>query len=696
MAEKKNDILIRSYLVFTGFLLLGICILGKVAYLQVSEGEMWRSKADSLTLDYKSIEPMRGSIYTADGRLLATSIPRYDVHLDMKSPGMKAASFNDEVDSLAYCLANLFRDKSKEEYRRMLREARGEGDRFFLLKRNISYKQQKALKSFPIFRQGKNKGGLILDQTSRRERPFNILAQRTVGFSLPNKSVQPVGIEGAFDKDLSGTQGKRLMRRIAGGVWKPVNTENEIEPNDGYDIVTTIDLNLQDVAENALMNQLSAHNAEMGCAVLMEVSTGHIKAIANLRRNDAGEYSEDYNFVLGYRSEPGSTFKLASVMAALEDGLIDLDDTVDTYGGKQRLAGGYVLSDSHNGGYGRVSVKKAFAVSTNVGIYQIIKRSYEKNPQAFIDRLRSMHIADSIPLQIKGGLKPRMKNTYSEDWSKNSLAYMSIGYESLFTPLQLLTFYNAVANNGKMVKPLFVKEIRNMGEVVRTFPTEVIADSICSSKTIAKARELLEEVVRSGTASHIKHAQYSIAGKTGTAQIAQGSSGYGAQKKYQASFCGYFPADKPRYSCAVVVYSPGNNVYYAASVACPVFKDIADKVYALDVEMHKELTAPPDSVVLAGPVLKAGRSVTANKTFRQLGMATKVPAYGWVRNDLKEYSPQAGKVPDVTGMGLRDAMYLLERQGFQVKPSGRGAVLRQSIKPGSTAEKGSLITIELG
>jgi cell division protein FtsI (penicillin-binding protein 3) len=341
-------------------------------------------------------------------------------------------------------------------------------------------------------------------------------------------------------------------------------------------------------------------------------------------------------------------------------------------------------------------VKKAFAVSTNVGIYNIIKRSYEKNPQAFIDRLRSMHIADSVPLQIHGGTKPRLKNTFSEDWSKNSLAYLSIGYESLFTPLQLLTFYNAVANNGKMVKPLFVKEIRNMGEVVKTFPTEVIADSICSSKTIAKARELLEEVVKSGTASHIKHAQYSIAGKTGTAQIAQGSGGYGYQKKYQASFCGYFPADKPRYSCAVVVYSPGNNVYYAASVACPVFKDIADKVYALDTEMHKELSAPPDSVKIAGPSIKAGRSVTVARTFKQMGVPVKLASQGWVSSDLREFTPQSGKVPDVTGMGLRDAVFMLERQGLQVKPSGRGAVLRQSIKPGSPVEKGSLITIELG
>lgn len=700
MADKKNDILTRSYLVFAGFLLFALVIMGRVTFLQVYQGEYWKNKADSLMLDYKSIEPMRGNIYTADGSLLATSLPRYDVHVDFRAPFMSKENFDANVDSLALCLSNLFRDRSKEDYKHLLKDAHRDGERYHLLKRNISYRQQKALRDFPIFRKGKNKGGLILDQSSRRERPFRILAARTIGFKVDNKIVNPVGIEGAFDNELCGTKGQRLMQRIAGGVWKPVNTENEIEPRDGFDVITTIDLNLQDVAENALMKMLQEQNADKGCAVLMEVSTGQIKAIANLtRKGDESTYNEDYNYAIGYKSEPGSTFKLASLMAAIEDGYIDIDDSTDTRGGRMVLAGGKVIEDSHTGGPRMISIRKSFASSSNVGTIDIIQKAYRRNPQAFIDRLRSMHVGEQLSLQLKGEAVPRLKNTTDKDWSALSLPYLSIGYETSLTPLNLLTFYNAVANNGKMVRPLFVKEIRNKGEVIKKFNTDVIADSICSSSTIRQARILLEEVVKSGTASHIKHAQYSIAGKTGTAQIAYGNEGYGApgNKKYQASFCGYFPADNPRYSCVVVVYGPGKSAYYGASIACPVFKDIADKVYALDTDMHKEVVALPDSLLVdANPIIKAGRSASAIKATRAIGLNERIPATGWMRVDKTEFSAVSDKVPNVAGMGLRDAVYLLERQGLQVKPVGRGSVIRQSILPGTKIQRGSLITIELG
>ncbi|MBK9319728.1 MAG: transpeptidase family protein [Bacteroidetes bacterium] len=698
MAEKKNDILIRGYLVFAGFVLFGLAIIARVGYLQIAEGEYWKSKKDSLTLSYRSIPPMRGNIYASDGSLLATSLPRYDVHVDLQAGGLKKDLFNEKVDSLALCLSDLFKDKSKQEYKRILKEARREGDRYLLLKRNISYKEQKALRTFPLFRLGKNKGGLIVDQLSRREKPFKLLASRTIGYKMANKEVESVGIESAFDSHLRGTTGKRLMQRIAGGVWKPVNTENEIEPLDGSDVVTTIDLNLQDVAENALLNQLREHDADMGCAILMEVSTGHIKAIANLKRaDDEDNYKEEFNYAIGQGSEPGSTFKLATLMAAMEDGYVDLDDSTDTFGGEMLLAGGIKMRDSHEGGYGRVSVKKAFAVSSNVGISRIAMKHYSKNPQLFIDRLKAMHVADQLSLQIPGEPAPRLKGTKEKDWSKVSLPFISIGYESKLTPLQLLTFYNAVANNGKMVQPLFVKEIRNKGHVVQQFSGKVIAESICSPATIKKARQLLEEVVTTGTASHIKHAQYTIAGKTGTAQIAQGKDGYKTGKvKYQASFCGYFPADNPRYSCIVMVYAPGKDVYYGASIACPVFKEIADKAFALDTEMHKELESLPDSLFAGYPVVKPGRAVSASLVARNLEVKYKGPSNGWVSSAQQAFTPDYNKVPNVKGMGLRDAMYLLENQGLQVKPIGRGAVIRQSIQPGTKLEKGQRIIIELG
>jgi cell division protein FtsI (penicillin-binding protein 3) len=698
MAEKKNDILRRSYLVFAGFLIFGMAIIGRIGYLQFVEGEYWKAKAEFLTLSYHTISPMRGNIYASDGSLLATSLPRYDIHVDLNSRGIKNDVFNDNVDSLALCLSQLFKGKSKNEYKRMLKEARRNGNRYLLLKRNVSYTEQKILRTFPLFRLGQNKGGLIVDQLSKREKPFKLLASRTVGFKVEDKKVEPVGVEGAFDANLRGTTGKRLMQRIAGNVWKPVNNENEIEPLDGSDVITTIDLNLQDVAEHALMNQLQSSEAEMGCAILMEVSTGHIKAIANLKRGGKeNTYSEDYNYAIGQGTEPGSTFKLATLMAAMEDGYIDLNDSTDTGNGEMRLAGGVTMKDSHQGGYGNISVKKAFAVSSNVGIIRIAQKHYGKNPQKFMDRLRSMHIAEPLALQLPGEPTPRLKNTKDKDWSKVSLPYVSIGYESKLTPLQLLTFYNAVANNGKMIQPLFVKEISNKGKVVKSFQSKVISESICSPATIQMARRMLEEVVITGTASHIKHAQYTIAGKTGTAQIAQGADGYKKDKvKYQASFCGYFPADNPRYTCIVVVYGPSKSAYYGASIACPVFKDIADKAYALDINMHKEVEPAPDSLYAGIPVVKAGRGFSAGKATKNLKVDYKGPNNGWVSKQQSAYTPEDEKVPNVTGMGLRDAMYLLEGQGMMVKPIGRGAVVKQSIQPGTKFQKGQQIIIELG
>lgn len=696
MAEIKKDIIWRVYIVYVGFLLFGLAIVGRVAQLQFSEGEMWKAKADSLTLSYRTIEPSRGNIYAADGSLLATSLPRYDVHLDLMAGGITKDKFNAEIDSLALCLSNLFKDHSKSEYKRILREGRNDKERYFLLKRNISFNEQHALRTFPLFRLGRNKGGLIIDQLSKRERPFKMLAARTVGYKMDNNDVKAVGIEGAFDESLRGVAGKRLMQRIASSVWKPVNNENEVEPRDGSDVITTIDLNLQDVAEHALEEQLKMHDADIGCAILMEVATGEIKAIANLKRTGEDIYSEDFNYAIAQSTEPGSTFKLASMMAALEDGYIDVDDTIDTYNGIARFSN-VTLEDSHRLPLSKVSVRKAFASSLNVATSKLISKYYSKNPSAFINHLKKFHLNEPLGIQLNGEGKPRIKSTTDKDWSLVSLPFISIGYESKLTPLQLLTFYNAVANDGKMVQPLFVKEIRNKGEVVKHYQTKVIADSICSKSTLAKARTLLEEVVKTGTASHIKHAQYSIAGKTGTAQIAQGKDGYKTGKvKYQASFCGYFPADNPKYSCIVVVYAPGKDVYYGASIACPVFKEIADKVYALNTDMHEELKSIPDSLYSGLPKPKAGRTQPMEYVSAQLKVPAPVVETGWMNQQNKSLIIKENTVPSVVGMGLRDAVYLLESQGLNVKPVGRGAVLKQSVPAGEKIEKGKQIIIELG
>jgi len=705
MKENKKDILWRVYLVYGGMLLFGVAIICRVGHLQFVQGDYYRAKADSLTTRMIAIAPSRGNIYTADGGLLATSVPVYEVRFDTKASPLTASYFNENVDSLALCLSALYPERSPGDYKRMLKQARAEGDRYFLLRRNVSFNELRKIRTFPIFRRGRYKGGLIVIQENKRTKPFRLLAQRTIGFN--QKKEEAVGIEGAFDNYLQGVNGQRLMQKISGNVWKPLEDENVIDPKEGSDVITTLDLNIQDVAEEALRTQLMKRNADKGCAVLMEVATGEIKAIANLSRYGENDYREDFNYAIGQGTEPGSTFKLASMMAAMEDGYVDLEDTVDTQGGAINWGAGKPMKDSHEGGYGRVSALHAFEVSSNVGISKLVCKYYSKNPQAFIEHLKRFRLDRPLGLQIHGEAKPRIKNTTDKDWSKVSLPYLSIGYESRISPIQMLAFYNAIANNGKMVRPLLVKEIRDKGVVVKRFYTEVLVDSICSASTIVKARKMLEGVVQNGTAKNLKHADYSIAGKTGTAQIANANTGYNDGKiKYQASFVGYFPADKPLYSCIVVVYAPSNDVYTGNMVAGPIFKEIADKVYATRIDMHRELEKNDSLYTNGKPLPKSGNTASARTVVKALNMQLPVPdeeSMQWARIRLEKgktvVQPVVIKselVPDVKGMGLRDAVYLLETHGLQVKVSGRGSVTRQSIHAGTRFYKGQKIIIELG
>lgn len=703
MVESKKDILLRVYIIFFAFCLFGSAIILQIVRLQFVQGDFWRSKADSLMLDYKTIEANRGSIYACDGSFLAASLPVYEARIDFAVKGIKEKSFNNKVDSLALCLSQLFNDRTKNEYRQLLCTGRNEGEKYFLLKRNISHKQVKQVKQFPVFREGRYKGGLIVIQKSKREKPFQMLAHRTIGYK--RQGVEPVGIEGAYDKYLTGTSGQRLMQKLSGGVWKPVNDENEIEPRDGNDVISTIDPDIQDVAHRALLTQLQMHGADKGCAILMEVATGEIKAIANLTRDKNGEYWEDFNYAIGYATDPGSTFKLASYMTAIEHGHIKIDDTVDTQGGVYTV-GGLPVKDSHDGGYGKISVKQAFEVSSNVAVAKLIRRHYAKNPHAFINALHHYHLDRPIGLQIRGEAKPKIKNPGDKDWSKVSLAFMSFGYESLLTPLQILTFYNGVANNGKMVKPLFVKEIRNKGHVIKKYNTEVLVESLCSPSTIARLKLMMEGVVENGTATNLSTTEYKIAGKTGTAQLNTPGKGYKSGKMtYQASFVGYFPAEEPKYSCMVAVFAPSNNVYYGNRVAGPIFREIADKVYSIQPEMHKELQPDTSISALRHPLVKKGdtrKTISAIKTLKLAHSTSAVETdYVCISTDgseirLKEINMQQGLVPDVTGMGLRDALNLLESRGMKTSVTGRGTVKRQSVAAGTRAVKGQSIVIELG
>jgi cell division protein FtsI (penicillin-binding protein 3) len=544
---------------------------------------------------------------------------------------------------------------------------------------------------------------MVAQAENKRILPNNDLAARTIGYLNQGTEGTEVGIEGAFDENLAGKSGLMVKQRLTGGDWIPVDNFNSVETKDGDDVITTIDIDLQDVASTALLNQLKKNNAHHGCVVLMEVATGDVKAIANLELGDDGEYHETYNYAIAESTEPGSTFKLASLMAAIEDGVIDTGDVVDTGNGTVKFYN-KVIRDTKEEGYGKLTVKQVFEKSSNVGTSMLIYSHYKDNPKAFVNRLYAMKLNQKLNLQIKGEGEPIIRYPGDKLWSGLSLPMMSHGYEVQLTPLQILTFYNAVANDGRMMRPRFVTEIRRSGNILKSFDTEVILNSIASRSTIRKAKKMMEGVVEHGTATNLKDADYKIAGKTGTAQIARAKYGYrsGDRISYQASFCGYFPADNPIYSCIVVVNAPSNAVYYGNLVAGPVFKEISDKVFS--TRFFKELVADniKDKTPTA-PDAGNGYRDDINSVFRNLGIKYKRSVDDdWVATResgdtirLVAVTPQQGQVPDVRGMTLRDAMYLLENSGLKVKFNGKGRVRKQDPEHGAKIYEGSVVSLDL-
>jgi cell division protein FtsI (penicillin-binding protein 3) len=699
MNSEKTDILWRVFLVYSVMLLFALAVIIKTVHIQVAEGKELIEQSESQTVRYFDVESLRGNIYASDGSLLATSVPIFEIRMDAASPLISEADFNNKIAKLAQELSKLFGDRSAWEYKSIIQKARKSGNRYLLIKNNVTYEQLKTLRTFPIFDQGKNRGGLIAISKTVREKPFRSLALRTIGYENSTEDIF-VGLEGGYHEILKGRDGKQLRRRINHGDWVPVMDENEVEPVNGKDIVTTIDVMLQDVAESSLHDHLIEHKADWGCAVLMEVSTGAVKAIANLSLDKkTNTYREIYNHAIGASIEPGSTFKLASMVALFEDGLDNLDDTINI-GRGYGVYSGLTIQDVHGIRDGLVSIREIFEKSSNAGTSKLVFDKYSEKPQNFIDRLYQMSIQNPLDLEIPGEGVPKIKNTKDKSWSKVSLPFMSIGYELQMTPLQMLTFYNAIANNGVMVKPMFVSEVTVSGRKKKRFRPEVINRSVCSERSLAKAKEILEGVVQNGTASSLKRSPYRIAGKTGTSQIAAGSSGYD-KVNYNASFVGYFPADNPKYSCIVVVSRPSTGRYYASSVAVPVFKDIADKVYATSLDMH-----PPDTLELRNdfPVDARGFLSDMKQVYDQLEIpldaeSTQAPwAISQKADDnviLRSRIFKDGLVPDVKGMGARDAVYLLESLGMKVNLLGRGYVREQSLQPGSRITNGSKITIHL-
>ncbi|MCP2044634.1 cell division protein FtsI (penicillin-binding protein 3) [Pontibacter sp. HSC-36F09] len=671
----------------------------KIVQIQVLDGTKWKQISKERRIRYQPVPATRGNIYSDNESILATSLPFYRVAFD---PAIaQAETFNTGIDSLAMLLSRFYKDESPEYYRRKIKNARHAGRRYIRLNsRQINYQEKKLMASWPIFRAGKNKGGVIFEKVEKRFKPFGMLAERTIGFI--NEDKNGAGLEYSFNGDLAGTDGEALFERIAGGN-KPIYDGTEVAPQNGYDIKTTIDINLQDVAENALYKALVEKNADYGCVILMEVKTGEIKAMANLGKTKGG-YIEDYNYAVGNqgRTEPGSTFKLASMMALFEHTNLGLADTVDAGDGRYRIKN-TTMTDVKIGGYGKISIQDVFEKSSNIGIAKLIQENFGDNQQAFVDYLHKFGLSSTLGFQMDGEARPYIKNTSDKTWYGTTLTSMSIGYEMKLAPLQTLALYNAVANNGVKVQPIIVKEIRRADQVVQTFQTRVLNERIASEETIKKVRTMLEGVVQNGTAKNLKNADYKVAGKTGTARKVKDGK---YVRLYSTSFAGYFPADNPKYSCIVIIDSPRGVNVYGGDVAAPVFKEVADKAYARDLAMHQPLRARVVPNKDSLPQVKAGSFDDLSLILNKIGISNHSTATNddeWVRvtpqmRSLKfePHTIRGGQVPDVTGMTLRDALFILGNQHLKVSVEGMGKrVVKQSVQAGTEINKETKITIVL-
>ena len=665
MAVEDKNITYRIYLVAFMMFLVAIAILVKLTNIEWTEGDYYRKLAKERTVKNFVIPANKGNIYSADGSLLATSIPSYKIRFDAMAA--KKVVFEKNLKPLSDSLSVML-GKPSSYYENLLRRSRAHKNRFLLVARDLSYTQYIRIKNFPLFELGPYKGGIITEQKTVREHPIGKIAERTIGYERTTESGQlvRVGIEGAFGKYLNGKDGRVLKQKIAQGQWKPLRDNNEVEPNDGYVVVSTIDVYIQDIAHHALLKQLEYYEADHGCVIVMETETGHIKAISNLGRDKDGSYYETVNYAVAETQEPGSTFKLMALTAMLEDKVVDTSTVFDSFDGVIKYSGRSVR-DSKKGGYGKVSLARGFELSSNTILVQAMMKSYESDPKKVVNRFNSYGLNQKLGLPFQGEGHPHIPQPNEKLWSKITLPWMGFGYGVSLTPLQTLTFYNAIANNGRMVKPQFITEVKAWNRTIKKYETEVINPQICSQETIDKVQAVLANVIKRGTGSKLYSKDFSMAGKTGTAQVNYGHSG-GSEKYYSSSFAGYFPAENPKYSCIVIVHEP--NVakgYYGGDVSGPVFKRIAQKIFT-------------DS-----PSLNEIENL--NKKNKQQEAS------------YSSYFAAANKkmllMPNLHGMNGMDAVALLENQGFKVKAIGNGKVKTQSIKVGASVENIKIITIEL-
>ena len=667
MAVEDKNISYRIYLVAFFLFIMAVAIAVKLTNIQWVEGDYYRKLAKERTVKNFVIPANKGNIYSADGSLLATSIPNYEIRFDAVAP--KTEVFEKNIKQLADSLGKLL-NKSSDTFERELRRARVNKSRYFLVARDLSYTEYIAIKSFPLFNLGAYKGGIIVEQETVREHPIGKIAERTIGYigRDVNGHINPVGVEGAYSNYLNGKDGRILKQKIAKGQWKPISDVNQVEPQDGYDVISTIDVFIQDIAHHALLKQLEEYQADHGCVVVMETKTGYVKAISNLGRNEkTGMYSERLNYAVRESHEPGSTFKLVDLMALLEDKLVDTSAVFDSKGGEIKYFGKSVR-DSHEGGYGKISLARGFEVSSNTVMVQAVYNNYKSNPTQFVNHINAYGLNRKLGIGFNGEGAPYIPQPSDKKWSRLTLPWMAFGYNVSVTPLQTLAYYNAVANNGEMVKPLFVSEIKEWNKTIKKYDKVVLNPKICSQETIHKLKAILENVVRRGTGSKLYSKDFSMAGKTGTAQVNYAKAG-GAEKYYASSFVGYFPADHPKYSCIVVVHKPNttNNNYYGADVAGPVFKRIAQKIF----------TDSPTTNEIKNLNRKIQKQESNYNSY-----------YAKAQKKIKS-------IPNVRGMAGMDAVALLENLGLKVKAIGIGKVKKQSLQAGENINKNATIILEL-
>ena len=708
-----KKILPRYKIIAYCIVLISIAVLAKAAYIGTVKRDYWMKVASRLKKDSVDVKPVRGNILSSDGQLMASSLPEYKMYIDFLAGGEKKDSLlMEKMDSICEGLHEIFPEQSAAQFRKNLEDGRAKKARHWAIwKYRVDYNTYARVKQLPVFNLSANKGGFHQEEFNARQHPFTSLASRTVGDLYGAKDSARYGLELSFDSVLRGEIGKmekRMVKRRFIGLTQK-------EAVDGSDIVTTIDVQMQDIAERAVIDELKEINAQVGVAIVMDVPTGDIKAIVNMTKCADGQYREVKNNAVSDLLEPGSVFKTASVMVALDDGVVDTTKLINTGSGIVDMHGAKMKDHNwHKGGYGTISFARALEVSSNIGISRVIDEYYSKNPEKYVQGLQRIGIASDLNIPLVGASPPRIrmpkKNEKGQyiNWSKTALPWMSIGYETQIPPISTLTFYNAIANGGKMMRPRFVKAVERDGEVIRTFDPVVLRPQICSANTLTKVRTLLEHVVSRGTGKAAKSQLFKVAGKTGTAQISHGISGYkSGAMKYLLSFVGFFPADNPRYSCIVCIQKVGHTA--SGGMSAKVFHNISEGIMAKDLKLNA--SDSQDSLSILMPDVKNGNMLAASYVLNHLGIATNTswdgsyahgnPIWGAAtrtKNNIEmTESPKYADdvVPDVTGMGARDAVFLLEKRGVKVTLVGRGKVSSQSLPAGHKIKKGEACVLRM-